>query len=141
MDSKRGERFNTVAALQEIQDRKGYLPRADLVRLSRLSGIAGTDIFSVVTFYSQFRLTPPARHTVCVCTGTACHVRGSAGIMKYMEEALGIKKNETAKNGLIRLESVNCIGACARAPAVTADGRVYGQMTKPKAQELLEKLK
>lgn len=134
-------RINLISVLQEIQDKKGYLPLKELERLSTEKGIAGTDIFAVATFYSQFRLEKPAKYTIYVCTGTACHVKKSSSLINYMTELLGIKPGETTENGLVRLETVNCIGACAKAPAVMINDKVYGNVNNNKLKELIEKLK
>lgn len=134
-------KLNLVKALQDIQDEKGYLSEKELKKLSIEKGIPGTNIFSVSTFYSQFKLEKPAKHTIYVCTGTACHVKGSSPLIKFLEQTLGIKAGETTKNGLVALETVNCIGACAKAPAIMINDKVYGKVTNQMIVKLIEKLK
>ncbi len=134
-------RINLIATLQEIQDKFGYLPEKELEKLSKEKGIPGTDIFGVATFYSQFTLQKPAKYIIQVCTGTACHVRKSNLLLQYLEQALGIRAGETTQNGLIKLETVNCIGACAKAPALMINDSVYGNVTNNRLTELLKNLK
>jgi len=132
---------NLIAALQKLQEKHGYLRVSDLKKLSHEKGIPGTDIYGVATFYSQFQMKKPAKYTIYVCTGTACHVNRSADIIQFIEESLQIKTGETTKNRLIKLDTVNCIGACAKAPAIMVNDHVYGQMTKAKVKELILKLR
>ncbi|MFW6014411.1 MAG: NAD(P)H-dependent oxidoreductase subunit E [Nanoarchaeota archaeon] len=137
-DKRKG---NLVELLQKIQQKHGYLPLNELKKLSRSKNIPGTDIFSVVSFYSQFSLEKPAKYTIYVCTGTACHVKGSEDLLKTLERTLGIKRNTTTNDRLIRLETVNCIGACAKAPAIMINDKVYGKVTREKITELIKQLK
>lgn len=132
---------NLVMELQKIQDRLGYLPRISLEKLSLKKGIPGTEIFSVATFYSQFRLEKTAKYTIYVCTGTACHVKRSAALLKFIEKTLGIIAGEMTKNKLIKLETVNCIGACAKAPAIMINDRVYGDLDNKRLTDILQGLK
>lgn len=135
------EGFNLIAELQAIQDRHGYLPMEALMALSRDKGIPGTEIFSVATFYNQFRFQKPAKHIIQVCTGTACHIKRSPELLSQIEKALGIRPGESTRDGLIRLETVNCIGACAKAPSMMIDDRVHGMVDGDKLKEILGALK
>jgi NADH:ubiquinone oxidoreductase subunit E len=132
---------NLISILQTIQEKKGYLPIEELEKLSREQKIPGTEIFSVASFYSQFKTQKPPKHIISVCTGTACHVKGSNLLVKFLSENLVIKPNETTKNGLIKLETVNCIGACAKAPAVTINNKVYGNVTNNNLKNNISNLK
>lgn len=135
-----GRKPNVVALLQEIQARHGFLPVEELERLSKRTGIPGVYLFGVATFYSQFRLAKPGKYIVSVCSGTACHVKDSANLVKYAEELLGIKRGQMTADGKISLETVNCIGDCAKAPAMMINNEVYGELTKAKMQKILEEL-
>ncbi len=140
-EKKNSKNKNLISLLQGIQQRYGYLPLNELKKLSKKEKVPGTDIFGVVSFYSQFRLQKPAKYTISVCTGTACHVKGSEKILNFMEKHLGIIRNTTSKNGLIRLETVNCIGACAKAPAIMINEKIYGKVDEKKIRELIDNLK
>jgi iron-hydrogenase subunit gamma len=132
---------NVVERLQELQEQKTYISKEDMIALSKREKIPGVDIYGVATFYAQFKLKKPGKYVISVCTGTACHVKNSDSILNYLEEILGVKKGETTADGLITLEAVNCIGACAKAPAMMINGTVYGLLTKEKARKIIEELK
>lgn len=124
-------RDNLIAVLQEIQERQGYLSEDALRGLSTASGISENEIYGVATFYAQFRFRPPAEHTIHVCEGTACHVRGGHQLMHDFEERLNIKAGEMTSDNRFALERVACVGCCALAPVVLVDGTVRAGM-KPK---------
>jgi NADH:ubiquinone oxidoreductase subunit E len=132
---------NVVYSLQQIQQKLGYLPLEELIKLSKLNGIPGVDIYSVATFYNQFKLKKPAKYVVSICRGTACHVKNSESLLEYAEKLLNIKVGESTADGLITLEIVRCIGACAKAPAVMVNETVYGNMDKDKLRQLLASLR
>lgn len=110
-------------------------------KLAKSLGIPAVELFGVATFYTQFRLTKPGKYTISVCTGTACHIKNSSLLIKFAEELLGIKRGQTTSDGKISFESVNCLGACAKAPAMMINGTVFGELTKTKMKEIIEGLK
>ena len=132
---------NIIALLQEIQETQGFVSEEAVVKLSKEMGIPAINLYGVLTFYSQFKLEAPGKNHVCVCRGTACHVKKSDEILKALEELLKIKSGETTKDGLFSLEGVNCIGACAKAPAIMINKKVYGELDKDKSKKLLLKIK
>ncbi|MBU0628181.1 MAG: NAD(P)H-dependent oxidoreductase subunit E [Nanoarchaeota archaeon] len=132
---------NVVAILQDLQEEKGFLSREDMIKISKEMGIPGVDISGVATFYSQFRQTKPGKYKISMCTGTACHVKNSGALLSYLEELLGIKAGQTTKDEKITLEFVNCIGACAKAPAMMINNTVYGELDKKKVKKIVESLK
>jgi len=125
-------RENLIPILQEIQERQGYLSEDALGTLAATSGISESEIYGVATFYAQFRFRPPAEHTIHVCQGTACHVRGGHQLLFDFEERLEIKAGEMTPDQKFGLERVACVGCCALAPVVLVDGQVRAGM-KPKA--------
>ena len=128
-----------ITVLQDTQAAYSYLPEVVLTQLSRKTGIALSRIFSVVTFYAQFYLTPRGRNTVKICCGTACHVRGAPRILDAVERELGINMGETTSDKKFTLESVRCVGCCGLAPVVMVGDRFYGKLTPGKAARLVEK--
>lgn len=134
-----GER-HLIGALQSLQRHYGYLPRPVLDELARQSLVPLARIYGVATFYSQFRLTPGGKHTVRVCRGTACHVRGAPRIMDAIAGRLGVTDGETSEDGLFSLESVACLGTCYLAPVMVVDDRYYGNLTPEQAVKILEGL-
>ena len=130
-------RENLIPILQEIQDRHGYLSEEAVLALAAASGISENEIFGVATFYAQFAFEPPAEHTIRVCEGTACHVRGGHQIMHDFEERLEIKAGEKTADHKFGLERVACVGCCALAPVVVVDGKVHADMKLKMVRRLL----
>ena len=97
-------------------------------------------VYSVATFYRAFSLNPKGRHHVCVCTGTACHVRGARQIVEKLERDLHIMPGETTPDMEYSLDTVNCLGACALGPLVVADDTYYGNMTNAGVDRMLKRL-
>ncbi|MEW6457016.1 MAG: NADH-quinone oxidoreductase subunit NuoE [Acidobacteriota bacterium] len=130
-----------IAILQDVQSEFNWLPQEALDYLSKKLGIFLSNIFSIATFYTSFRLKPRGKHSVTVCLGTACHVRGAPHILEELERKLNIKEGETTEDNMFTLESVNCLGACALGPIVVVDDEYFGQMNKTKIDDLTENLR
>lgn len=128
-----------ITILQEAQDIYGYLSEDVLERISNHTGTKLSQIYGVATFYSQFRLHPHGKHTVCVCHGTACHVSGAQAITSAVSEELGIEDGETTSDKRFTLESVVCVGACSLAPVMIIDRRAHGRLTPQAAREVIKK--
>ncbi|MBI4514462.1 MAG: NADH-quinone oxidoreductase subunit NuoE [Deltaproteobacteria bacterium] len=133
-------RENLIGLLQEIQERHGYLSQDALHALADASGISENEIYGVATFYAQFRFRPPADHTIHVCQGTACHVRGGQQLLFDFEERLNIKAGEMTADQRFGLERVACVGCCALAPVVLVDGQVRAGMKPKQVRGLLSQL-
>ena len=133
------ERGSLIGLLQDIHEEFGYLPEEYLRISSKRLEIPLSRFYSLVTFYSTFRLEPIGKHHVCACVGTACHVRGAPLIVDTIERELGIKAGETTADGEYTLDVVNCVGACALGPLVTVDGEFHGKMTQKTIKKLMKK--
>lgn len=131
-------RQSLIPILQDIQGEKGYLPADWLRELPRLTGISENEIYGVATFYTQFRFRPPAEHTIRVCQGTACHVRGGRQVLLEFQRRLGIRPGGSTKDGKFDLERIACIGCCALAPTVTLDGEVHARVVPPKVRSIID---
>jgi NADH-quinone oxidoreductase subunit E len=127
-----------VSILQDIQAEFNYLPQNALLAVSQGLSIPLSQVYSVATFFKAFSLKLKGRHSVNVCLGTACHVRGAVRILDRLEDELGIKNGETTADLKYTLETVNCVGACALGPIVVVDGEYAGQMNVDKVKPLLE---
>ena len=136
-----GEKGALIPILQAVQAKFGYLPEEAVFEVARFLDMPASEIYGVATFYSQFRFTPPGKHTVKVCLGTACYVRGGAQIMEALETELGIKAGETTPDMQFGLERVACFGCCALAPVIVVDDTVYSKMTPGKAKEIISSYK
>ena len=128
-----------ISVLQEVQDTFGYLSPDVLVYLAQKLRVSESEIWGIVTFYAQFYLEPRGKHTIRVCLGTACHVRGAARIVDEITTNLGTSAGETTKDGQFTLEVVNCVGACAIGPVMAVDGKYYGHMSASKVRSVLGK--
>ncbi len=133
-------RGSLIPILQEIQETQGYLSEEAFGELEAEMGISANEIYGVATFYSQFRFTPPGKHHVTVCKGTACHVRGSNKVIEAVEGALGIGEGETTEDRAFSFETVSCLGACALAPLAVIDKTYYGKMTVRRAEKIMGEL-
>jgi NADH-quinone oxidoreductase subunit E len=127
-----------IPILQRLQNHYGYLPEAVVAEVSRVTGIPRSRVYGVITFYAQFSTTPAGRHKVCVCQGTACHVRGGHAVLRAVESELGIKAGDTSDDLAYTLETVACLGACSLAPVMTVDSRYFGRLTGVKVSAALE---
>jgi NADH-quinone oxidoreductase subunit E len=133
-------RESLIPILQDLQDRDGYLAEEAVQELASAMSISENEIFGVATFYTQFRFTPPAEHTICVCQGTACHVRGSHQILHDFEERLEIQAGQKTADGKFGLERVACVGCCALAPVVVVDGKVHAGVKPKNVRRMLKKI-
>lgn len=136
LEKYKGEREDLIPLLQEVQTRFGYLPEEAMQGIAKFLRLSESTVYGVCTFYAQFKLTPTGKHTVRVCRGTACHVRGGARILREVEKQLNIKPEETTPDFEYTLETVACIGACAIAPNMVIDKDTYGQLTTRKVAEI-----
>ncbi len=133
------ESDSLIPILQSINEDYSYLPKNILRYVSQELNVPFSQIYQVATFYTAFSLKPRGKHTIKVCMGTACHVRGSPRILDEIKRYLKIEPGETTKDGLFTLETVNCLGACAIGPVVVIDDKYY--MVKPgEFEKILKKV-
>ena len=129
---------NLIAILQETQDVYGYLPKSVMKEISKLTDVPLTRIFGVVTFYSQFTLTPRGKHAIKICNGTACHVRGVDEVKESVKEHLNVVEGETTADFKFTLETVACIGTCFLAPVMMVDDRYFGKLTTESVTDIVK---
>jgi NADH-quinone oxidoreductase subunit E len=139
IESYGNDRSALIAILQDIQAEYLWLSPEVLRRVAEKLEIPLVDLFGIATFYKSFRLKPRGKYLITVCLGTACHVRGAPRILEELQRKLGIKEDETTKDNMFTLETVNCLGACALGPIVVVNEEYHGQMTKTKVDTLLTK--
>ena len=130
-----------LAILQDIQAKERYLPREVLEHVGEQLRIPLNRIYRIATFYRAFSLKPRGRHEICVCMGTACHVRGAQRIADQMNLQLGIRPGETTEDQNFTLETVYCLGVCAAGPVVAIDGQYFGKMSSTKVEGTLKKFR
>lgn len=131
------ERENLIPALQEAQHQIGYLPREAMEGIAQFLDIPEMDVFAVVTFYNQFRLNPPGKHSIRVCMGTACHVGGGQVILDAWRRRLGIDRRQTSPDREFDLDTVACVGCCAMAPVTVIDDEVHGRISPTRVDGIL----
>ena len=134
-----GKPGSLIPVLEECQNLCGYLPIELQERISKGLMIPGSTVYGVVTFYSFFTMTPKGRHTIKVCLGTACYVRGGKANLDYVCDELDVEVGGTTSDSRFSLESVRCLGACGMAPAMVVDGDTYAQVSKGNIMKILER--
>ena len=126
-----------IQVLHLAQEIYGHLPLELQEFISSRMGIPLSEISGVVSFYSFFSTTPRGEHTIRVCLGTACYVRGGKKIVEHLQERLGIDIGGTTADGKFTFEVARCIGACGLAPAMMIDDTVYKQVNVNKIEQIL----
>lgn len=137
LKSSRGEKKELIPILQQIQAKFGYLPREAMLEVAEFLRIPESSVYGVATFYNQFRFTPPGKHPIKVCLGTACHMKGGNIISEAWERELGIKVGEVTPDHKFSLERVACVGCCAMAPVTVVEETVQGKVTPTKVKGIL----
>jgi NADH-quinone oxidoreductase subunit E len=131
-----------IEAFHTTQETYGYLPRKALEDIAAEIGMPFSRVFGVASFYSQFRLEPVGKHVISVCMGTACHVAGAPLVAEAFAQELDIAVGDTTPDLLFTLQTVNCIGACALAPAVRlGEEETYGRVTPQEARKLVRNIR
>jgi NADH-quinone oxidoreductase subunit E len=140
LDEYKNQKGVVIPVLQKAQDIYGWLPQEVLEAISKSLNVPLSQIYGVVTFYSQFYLQRRGRHIIRQCDGTACHVRGAARIVDTIENSLGIKAGETTPDYRCTYEVVYCLGSCGLAPVVMIDDHVVGHLVPEKMSEIVDDL-
>jgi NADH:ubiquinone oxidoreductase subunit E len=125
----------------DINHRYHYLPKESLNRVAERLIMPINQVYSVATFFKVFSLKPRGRVIMHVCTGTACHVKGTSRLLDRLEQDLHLKPGDTTEDLAITLETVNCVGACASAPVVVVDGATYAEVTPNKVSKLAKEMR
>ncbi len=141
LEKYKGKRGALIPLLQHVQAAYGYVPGDVVTLIAKELSIFPVTIYGVLTFYTQFCLSPRGKHIIKVCQGTACHVMGGKDILDYLSEELGIKDGETTKDGVFSLERAACLGCCGMAPVITIDDEFHGWLTITKIGEVLDSYK
>jgi NADH:ubiquinone oxidoreductase subunit E len=137
IDRYRGKPGGLIPVLEEAQVALEFLPVSVQKKIADGLNLPLSRVYGVVTFYSFFTMTPRGRHTVRVCLGTACYVRGGKAIAETLEKAFGIKEGETTPDRRFTYESVRCLGACGLGPVVVIDEEVHGRVKPAKIKDIL----
>lgn len=139
IDKHKGQQGATMPILQEAQDIYGYLPEEVLIIIAEGLGMSLSELYGVVSFYTQFAINPKGETQVSVCLGTACYVKGAADILEQVEQKLGCKAGKITPDGKFSVDATRCIGACGLAPVMTVGDEVYGRLKPDEVPSILDK--
>lgn len=137
LSDEQKKRGMLIHAFQEIQREYNYLPEDKLIELSRNLDVPLSYVYSTASFYKHFYFKPRGRNIVCVCTGTACHVRGASKVLDKLQEEFGVTEGETTSDMSMTLETVGCVGCCGLAPVVTVNEEVVGDVGEDKIDDII----
>ena len=126
-----------IETLHAAQDVFGYLDTDTLKYIATRLQVPPSKVYGVTTFYNHFNTKPRGEHTLVVCTGTACHVKGNDRILTWMQEHFGLLPGETTPDKQFHLQQVRCIGCCGLAPVVTVNEKV---LAKVKAADVIDQV-
>jgi NADH:ubiquinone oxidoreductase subunit E len=139
---KNGSEPNRILAMyQDIQREYRYLPKEAIKYVCSELDVPVVKGFEVATFYKTLSLKPRGKHSICVCMGTACHLKGGPAIMETFERELKVKRDDTTEDGLFTVESVNCLGACALAPLVRVNEKDFGKTSPTMVRKIVDEFK
>lgn len=139
ISTHKDEKGALMPILQEAQDIYGYLPIEVQTIISDELHMPLEKIYGVVTFYSQFNLSPKGKYQVSVCLGTACYVKGAGDIHDKIKEILDIEDGECTPDGKFSLEGCRCVGACGLAPIMMVNDDVHGRISVDDVKDILDK--
>ncbi|NLX84287.1 MAG: NADH-quinone oxidoreductase subunit NuoE [Synergistaceae bacterium] len=140
LESYRCTKGSMIPVLQQAQEIFGYLPKDVLIKISKELDVAISQVFGVVTFYSQFHLEPRGKNIIRSCQGTACHVRGAKAVLDAIRERLGLKDGQiTTPDNEFTIETVACIGACGLAPCLMINDDTHGRLTAESVAPMIDK--
>jgi NADH:ubiquinone oxidoreductase subunit E len=137
IEKHKGKAGGLIPVLEEAQVCLEYLPLSVQKRIAAGLNLPLSRVYGVVTFYSFFTMTPRGKHTIRVCLGTACYVRGGKALTETIEKQFGIKEGETTADRMFTLESVRCLGACGLGPVIVVDEDVHGRVKPGKVKDVL----
>ena len=134
-----GQKEALISVLQEVQGEFGYVPEEAIERIADALKLFPSQVYGVVTFYSQFYLTPRGRNTIRVCRGTDCHVQRTTSLLAAIEQTIGIKEGETTDDLRFSLEPATCLGKCFLAPVMMVNRDYYGKIVPRELETILKR--
>jgi len=139
IDLYKNKEGSLIQVLHLAQQIYGYLPLEVQEFIAKNMDLPLSEVTGVVSFYSFFSTTPRGKHTIRVCLGTACYVRGGKRVVEHLQQKLGVNIGKTTEDGRFTLEIARCIGSCGLAPAMMIDDKVYKQVNVNKLDSILSK--
>jgi len=129
---------NLIMVLHQVQSLYGYVPRGAALEVASQLKVPLARIYEVITFYHLFKITPPGKHNISVCMGTACYLRGGSRLVDEFKKTLNIEEAQTTPDGEFHLQIVRCIGCCGIAPAIVVDDEVHGSVKPEMIKGIME---
>jgi formate dehydrogenase subunit gamma len=124
--------------LHALQDEFGYIDKAAVPLVAGALNLSRAEVHGVISFYHDFRDTPPGRHVLRLCRAESCQSMGCETVIRHVENRLGAKLGETTEDRSFTLEAVYCLGNCALSPALMFDGEPYGRVSSEVADFLID---
>ena len=137
IEKHKNKKGNLIPILHEIQEKVGYLPLEVQEYISEKLTVHLSRIYGVVSFYSFFSINPKGDHTIGVCMGTACYVKGAEDILDNIKDELNCDVGETSEDGRFTITITRCLGTCSIAPVIMIDDKVYGHVTTNQVPKIL----
>ena len=134
---KYSDKSDAIQILQEVQKKYGYISKLNLRQISSTISVPYAEMYSIVTFYKSFSLSPRGKYIIRVCDGTACHIKGSLSLLSEIKEILEISPGETTADRIFSLETVACMGVCALAPVMVIGDNYYGNLTRASLKKII----
>ena len=139
--SENNSRRTILSSLLSIQDRFGYIPEIAIETIATYMNVSINDVWSVASFYKNFRFEPPAKHLIEVCWGPSCYFKDCSTMISMIFDLLGLVDEGTNRDGDISVRYNTCLGACAQGPVISIDGQLKGKLNGDTAVNLIKKLK
>ncbi len=137
IDSQKRPTVTVLSSLLVIQDSIGYIPEEAIEEVAVHSNTSINSVFGVASFYPNFRFTPPGEHSVEVCWGPTCHLKGSTELLEVVLAKLGLDSEGDTEDGKVSFRFNTCLGACSQAPVLSVDHELYGNVDSDMADKLL----
>lgn len=138
ISKENNEMGSAIIILQKVQAAFGFVSAPMLERISQLTGVSTSELYSIITFYAQFRLEPIGENLVQVCHGTACHLAGAEQLTEAINRESGASGDKMSPDGKFTVEKVACLGCCSLGPVININGETHGRMTPEKARKLIK---
>ncbi|MEI6970094.1 MAG: NAD(P)H-dependent oxidoreductase subunit E [bacterium] len=136
-NKKKNPNSYLISVLHKVQGEYGYLGKEQMDAVSVLMQVPAAKVTGVASFYHFFTFTPRGKHRISLCMGTACFVKGAGKVLEKIQELLDTKVGETSADGLFSIDVARCVGACALAPVMLVDDKVYAQVKPAQVDKIL----
>lgn len=141
LEENKGDSTELINVLHKTQDIYGFLPEHLVYKIAETLNVSISEVYGVITFYTQFSLTPKAKYTVDICMGTACYVLGAEEVLNRFADRLKLKPGELSADGKWLISSCRCIGCCGLAPAIKINDKIYGKVNVQDVDKILDEYK